>query len=318
MIFSKYLIFNTLYDSPLFILHYYLCPDISHMKHIIVLIGVLLLFLLGDRIAGHLMQRQAAASQFRYAKLYSGRAEADILLIGNSRGLTFYQPYIEEKTGLSTCNLSYNGMPMELAATLATDYLERYPAPKVMVIDITLCDRPNDELITAFTTYLSQSTRLDTFLHRKLPKVWWGTQVTHLFRFNNEVFQRALYYRNQSDEDWLLDRVISDRLAAKVDSMKYSMDLNMVPPLVALTSYAQQKGIPVKLVITPYFPGFAKNIDRLDSLKLVAEQRTGLRVYDYRSALPSPNDFGDLQHPNKKGSTKYIDLLIHDEVIPRK
>lgn len=290
------------------------------MKQFSYLIGVVVLFLLGDRFAGYYLQQQATSSQFRYSRLYDGRAAADILLVGNSRGLTFYQPYIEEKTGLSTCNLSYNGMPAELAAVLSMDYIERYPAPKAIVIDITLCDRPNEELMTAFTTYMNQSVRLDTFLHRKLPKVWWGSQVTRLFRFNNEVFQRALYYKSKSDEDWLLDRVISERLAAKVDSMKYSMRADLIPPLDTLTAYAVAKGIPVKLVIGPYFPGFARNINNmdLDSLKLIVEQRTGLPVHDYRSALSDPAVFGDLQHPNKKGSIQYIDLMMADGILPRK
>ena len=63
-------------------------------------VAFLIVLLAGDRTAGYLLQQQVAQSQFRYSRMYHGTAGADILLLGNSRGLTFYQPYIEEKTGL--------------------------------------------------------------------------------------------------------------------------------------------------------------------------------------------------------------------------
>ena len=262
------------------------------------------------------MAQQVKQSQFRYSRLYNKGAEAALLLVGNSRGLTFYQPYIESASGKSSFNLSYNGMSIDLAKVLVQDYLDRYPAPKVMILDITICDRPNDELAAAFLTYTRDSPRLDTFLRHKMPKMWWGAQVSSLTRYNNEVFQRALYYRHRSDEDWLLDRVIADKLAASVDQMSYGMNPGLVQPLQEMVAYAQAKGVLVQLVIGPYFPRFAQKIAHLDALKQVVEAATGLRVHDYRSALADPAAFGDLQHPNKKGSIQYIDLLRRDGVLP--
>ena len=88
------------------------------MKKSFWILGLILLFFIGDRVGGHLLKRIADQSQFRYSWLYSKNAKSDILFVGNSRGLMFYQPYIEEKTNFSTLNLSYNGMPMNLANLL--------------------------------------------------------------------------------------------------------------------------------------------------------------------------------------------------------
>jgi hypothetical protein len=286
-----------------------------HIKNTLWLLSGLLLFFAGDRLAGLWLKNETAHSQFRYSRLYNGSAGAEILLVGNSRGLTFYQPYIEQVSGRSTFNLSYNGMPVDLANVLVQDYLDRYPAPKTMLVDITTCDRPNDELAAAFLTYARNSPRLDTFLHRKMPKAWWGGQLSALFCHNNEVFQRALFYRRRSDADWLIDRLITARLAARVDSMTYGMDPKLIPPLKQMADYARAKGVTVQLVISPYFPRFAANVNKLDALKMIVEQSVGLPVHDYRQALTDPTDFGDLQHPNKKGSMKYIDLLRRDGII---
>ena len=85
------------------------------MKHIYWILGLMALFFIGDRIGGYVLEQIVLKSKFRYSRLYKGQAKADILLVGNSRGLSFYQPYMEEMTGKSTFNVSYSAMPMTLA-----------------------------------------------------------------------------------------------------------------------------------------------------------------------------------------------------------
>ncbi|MFN4256312.1 MAG: hypothetical protein ACK4Q5_15030 [Saprospiraceae bacterium] len=270
----------------------------------------------GDRLGGWFLQKQVDDSQFRYSRMYRGEAGAEILLVGNSRGLTFFQPYIEQVTGKTTFNLSYNGLPADAAKVLVQDYLERYPAPQCMLVDITTCDRVNDELLTGFLTYTAHSQRLDTLIHGKQPKMWWGSQVSWLTRFNNEVFQRSQLHRSKSDEDWMLDRVISERLVAEVAQNQYPLEVHpyLVLQLKEIVAAARAKGVAVKLVISPYLPGFT--VTNLDALKTAVEQATGLPVHDYRAALADVTLFGDFMHPNKKGSLQYIDLLKRDSVLP--
>ena len=297
-----------------------ICAYFYAVKHVSVYLLLLIIVFAGDRFGGWALQKQVDGSHFRYSRLYGGTAAADILLVGNSRGLTFYQPYIEEITGKTSFNLSYNGMPADLAKVLTEDYLDRYPAPQKMVVDITTCDRANDELIAAFLPYAGRSHRLDTLIHSKLPKAWWGGKMSNLFRFNNEIFQRALYYRNKPDTGWLLDRVISAELAAGVQRHGYDVfDKQkhgyLVEQLRELVDFARRENVPVELVIAPYFPGFAANVKNLDVLKKAVETETGLTVHDYRDALSDPACFGDFMHPNKKGAVAYIDLLKKDGVL---
>lgn len=282
------------------------------MKHLLWYSGFFLLLWGGDRLAGRMLLQQAEKSQFRYARLYGGSAGADILLVGNSRGLTFYQPYIEEITGKTTFNLSYNGLPMDVAKVLVQDYLDRYPAPEKMLVDVTTCDRVNDELLAGFLTCSGESYRLDTLLHSRLPKVWWGGRISTLFRCNNEIFQRALYYRNRSDEDWLLDRTISPQLAANAAQNSYDLELQpyLLQQLRETVDAARARGVEVELVVSPYFPDF--QVKNLESLKLAVQNATGLPVRDYHRALKDPADFGDFMHPNKRGSLRYVELLKRD------
>ena len=285
------------------------------MNHIRWYLLLLVVFFSGDRLGGYALQHLADQSRFRYTRLYAGEAAADILLLGNSRGLAFYQPYIEQITGKSTFNLSYNGLPMDAAAALVSDYLERYPAPKTLVIDITMCDRENDALLAGFLTYAQHSDRLNSLIRQKTPQVWWGGQVSRLFCFNHEIFQRALYYRTKSDTDWLLDRVIAPEAAVKSPENSYHLDLNpyLIQQLQAVAQKAREHGVQVELVIGPYFPGF--QVNNLDSLKQAVEQATGLAVRNYQSSIGNPAFFGDFMHPNKGGSQAFIDMMRRDGVF---
>lgn len=286
------------------------------MKHLLWFLLLALVVLAGDRLGGAALQKVALNSQFRYARLYAGKANAEILLLGNSRGLVLYEPWIEKNTGKSTFNLSYNGLPMELAQALAGDYLDRYPAPERLIIDITICDRHNDPLLSGFSTYTGASPRLDALLEERQPAGRLAGDVTHLYRFNNEIFQRALFHARKSDKDWLLDRQIEPELARKATENSYPLEVHpeLVESLKETVAYARGKGVAVYCVIGPYCPGF--RVTQLDDLKQAVEQATGLPVYDYRNALQDPALFGDFMHPNKAGAEKYLTRMQQDGVLP--
>lgn len=271
------------------------------------------LVLLGDRLGGWGLSKLVDRSQFRYSRLYQESAEAEILLLGNSRGLSFFQPAIEEVTGQSTFNLSYNGMPVDLMKILVEDYLERYPAPKTVLIDITLCDRFNEQLVAGFGPYRHYSERLDSLIKMSDAKVWWAGRVSHLFRYNSEVFQRALYYLGRSDEDWLLDRTITPGLIETLAAPDYTFVFGYPEETIAilnkLVKRLQQSGVQVRLVINPYFPSFRDKMIGLDRLKEQVEDITNQPVHDFSRAVEGLEYFGDFQHLNQNGSRVYIDLL---------
>ena len=127
---------------------------------------------------------------------------------------------------------------------------------------------------------------------------------------------RALYYRGRSDEDWLLDRVISEPMLAGVgETPDYTIEPMFLEDLKATIDLVQAKGIEVELVINPYLPAFAERITNLAALKTQIEALTGLPVKDYSQAVTATSGFGDYQHLNKDGSRVYIDRLLADGVL---
>lgn len=290
------------------------------MKKGVWLFAFAAITLLGDRLGGHFLNKMVVASQFRYSRLYNeSEMGATIVLLGNSRGLTFYQPEIERRAGVSTINLSYNGLPIDLGNVLVQDYIDRHAGVKTLVVDVSMCERRNASLIKSFATYTAESARLSALLKQTDAQVYWASRLLHLYRYNSEVAQRAFYYRSKSDEDWLLDRTMTT--AMREDStfggFTKGFEPEVVTSLVELVRFAQAKGVNVELVISPYYPSFAEHIRApfLSPLKKAVEAQTGLLVRDYTTFLAEAADFGDYQHPNKNGSIKYIAHLMADGVF---
>jgi len=282
------------------------------------LVSFVLLVFIGDRLGGFLLQQVTASSQFRYSRLYQGKAQADILLLGNSRGLGLYQPYVEEFTGKTTFNLSYNGLPADAARVLVQDYLERYQPPELLLIDITLCDRRNPQLLAGFNLYVPYSKRIADVLAEQVPKSYHGGNVSHLYRYNSEIFQRTLFHFSKTDEEWLIDRTITPELADSVQNQAvYDIELHpyLLKNLAELVQIAQESDVQVALVISPYFLPYAERMQSLLPLKKAVEELTELPVHDYSQALPKTDYFGDYQHVNKKGSRAYLQLLVKDGIL---
>lgn len=286
------------------------------MKNLAWFAAFFALLFIGDRAGGFALQKLTDGSQFRWSRLYRGDAKADILLLGNSRGMTFIEPEIEKSTGKKAFNLSYNGLPMDMAAVLVADYFEKYPPPSRLVIDITMADRRNLALMSGLWPFAEHSPGIRKLLRDSVGDSFWGGELSHLFRFNNEVFQRAFFHRKRSDAGLILDREIRSELVAEVSKNSYKLDiyLDLIEELAEICRLAQSKGVEVRLVISPYFPGF--RVENLDLLKKTVEGKTGLAVADYRNALTENRLFGDFMHPNRGGAMAYINLLRQDGVLP--
>lgn len=278
----------------------------------------LLLFFTADRLGGFILTKLTENSQFRYARMYQGTAEADILLLGNSRGLIFFQPHIEKITQKSTLNLSYNSMPIDLGRVMVMDYLKQYKKPELLLIDVTMCDRYNEQLIAGFSNFSQYSENLDNLIKDKSEKTWYAGKFSQLYRYNSEVFQRTLFYLRKSDEDWLNDRVISPTMQSKVneeEADELTIDDYLLNELNQLIQLAEKKGIRVELVVNPYYPEYIKKMKTFDNFINKIKAKTNREVRDYSRALTEVSGFADYQHLNKEGSKQYMDLLLKDGVL---
>lgn len=223
------------------------------------------------------------SSNFRYSRLYRGEAKADILLIGNSRGLSFYQPIIEETTRHSTFNLSYNGLPTNLALALFKDYLINNGTPKLVIIELTMRGEKK-ELVSNFGMYEPYSQSISELIKKESSKISTVNKVFNLTRYNGEVFHRCLYYLNKSDIDWLINTSISERSLNKLDSSKFKIgfDEQAASDFKEIASICKSNNIQYKFVINPYLPAYLSRIEDFELNKDELSEYLQEPIYDFK------------------------------------
>jgi hypothetical protein len=286
------------------------------------LLFIVALFFVGDRLAGNVLQRLLLNSQFRYATLYQGEATNDILVLGNSRGVNgFYQPDIEKATGKRVLNLSYNALSSGMAKVLLEDYLEHNAAPHLLLLEVSFLAEPEpltQLTLDNFKPFSLLSPRLQALQQTVDPNSRFFCRLSHLYCFNSEMYLRALYYLNKSDQNWINRYKISQEVIESIGEVQpFDLPLPEVQltTLQALLEVADNHNIVVKLVMSPYFPAYSERIENMQTWLGTLTRSTGLPVLDYSQAVTDSNGFSDRLHLNPEGSLVLLQQMMKDGVF---
>lgn len=277
------------------------------------LLALLVTVVAGDHLLASLLHQVLIRSQFRYSRLYRGGNDADVLVIGDSRGVhSFYAPAIEELTHLRVLNLSYNSLSPHVAEAVLLDYLDHNRAPKIVVIEAT-STVTTGAVAGQLRTYAGLSPRMAALFARDHPVDARVSRLFWLYPLNSEFFLEALHYMRRSDQDW----IFHDAMPAALRQEKRPMEIHPKPgeldALVRIAGELRQRGVAVRIVIAPY--AMATPSANVAEFVRTIEERTGERVWNYLDALQDPNDFADGVHLNEQGSRKLLPLLVRDGVF---
>jgi hypothetical protein len=286
--------------------------------NVINMLLVILLAFAGDRLASAFLSDVNLKSHFRYSRIYNGTGQSDVLLIGNSRGHAFYQPAIQELTGMTTLNLSYNALPISIASALVQDYYDLYRAPKKIVIEVSMLNKTEDNVVNAFKVYRNNSARIKDVVRENSPKTNGACVLSNLYSYNTEVFHRSLYYMSKNDDDWILTKKINAGLIAdakNIEPMEFNISADRFADLKELIQRAKENNTQVSLIVAPYYPAYRKNISNLKSFISSIEKETGLKVSDYSGYVTDDQYFSDYLHLNKKGSIELMKKLKEDGIL---
>ncbi|MEM0970540.1 MAG: hypothetical protein AAGJ31_14385, partial [Verrucomicrobiota bacterium] len=239
-------------------------PQITSQQWFTAITLCLLLTVAGDRLGGLLLRGLTAQSQLRFSRLYAGKAEADILILGDSRGVnSFYAPSLGQKLKKRVFNLSYNGLSPMDAELLFADYLDSHSAPDLLLLEITNLRSSSFSLVPELSMYLGQSRRLRATLSQEaLPP----TSLSWLYRYNNELFLRSLFYLPQSDQTWINRYHMDPIVAASYHPEQYGRgdypkaSERGLQALQSLIAKASENGVTVRLVVGPYLPAFIHQV----------------------------------------------------------
>lgn len=275
----------------------------------------------GDRLLALGLEALQARSGFRFSRVYAGgQVQHDVVVLGDSRGVNgFFAPGLSEATGRSVLNLSYNGMSTAVAEVVFLDYLDRHPAPKTLIIEPTnVLAAPG--LAATLSSYAGRSPRLRALIEAQDPTAATAGEITHLYRFNTELFLRALYYLGRSDQGWINDYRIGEaqlaalREAPVVDALPELREANLAA-LGRLVAAARAAGCEVKLVVGPYLPLYRRTLGWWPAFLARLTEAAGAPVVDLSLAVDDPTAFADRLHLNRRGVAPLLAALRAQHVL---
>jgi hypothetical protein len=280
-------------------------------KALLWIATLLVVVLAGDRLMSWALGRVLVRSQFRYSQLYRGGTNADILIMGDSRGVnSFYAPAIEELTGKKAFNLSYNSMSPVVAEALILDYLDRNQPPKLAIIEPT-CVQVDGAVLTELRPFAVMSPRLMSLYQQKHPDAARTEKIFHLLLLNTGFFVDALHYMRHSDQDWIM------RSSLPATSQPEGKRAIVFLPgnreaMQRIVKALRQRGVEVRFVIAPYY---AKGIENLPELAAGLSLDDHVRLATYDTVLSDPALFADHVHLNETGSRAFLAMLKRDGVL---
>ena len=185
------------------------------------------------------------------------------------------------------------------------DFLERNPAPRVMVVEIS--NLFSDTFMAPeYRPFMAESGRLAALI-RSRQETWFPwLDVSHLYRFNSEYLLRALLFliRPSDQTPEATGEISQARIEAYLAAHpRYQVNRKAVPVLASTLEALKAKGVEPVLVLAPYHPASFRIEDwRAQAL---AEVRKGLSadvaIQDWSLALADDAAFADPLHMTPEG-----------------
>ena len=292
------------------------------MKRGITLLLAVVVFFVGDRIGGRILDNLLYRSPQRFSMLYSGRLDADTVVIGNSRGVMMLdRPFAEEQSSSTITNISHNAMPPQIARAIFADYLQHNPKPKRLVIEVSNVTTPTAEgTMLDYKPFWGRSERLRKLGQAFSPLTAAACRLTNLYQYNSEMFLRAMSYlaSGNTDQNAGMRMTIPPALVDETDAMKpieLKADPQEVVAMRSLIDDARSAGVDVQLVLAPYFPGYAAHISNLDEFVSELSASLGQEVHDFSRSLDATDEFADRVHMNPAGTRKFTKELVDRGIL---
>lgn len=279
----------------------------------------LIVLFAGDRLLALGLDEVIRFSSLPYAKLYSSRGKADVLVLGNSRAFRhFDENTLSRVLGLKVSNLAVLGGSMETMNVVLDDYIARYGPPRAVIIEPSCLSGDNAQ-IRNMRHFTRHSSGLRAILQDVSPKLATAGQISHLFTLNGTAYLNALHKIISPYRQVPLEGSVSlDGVQPPDRPYFFNRENNLIALRKTLETLKRHQ-IRFEIVVSPVFAGYQATRtgyqDWITSLSKVAGDQE--RISDYAElSLPSAS-FYDPVHLNRDGVALFFDKLVSGGVIAR-
>ena len=286
-------------------------------RRTLFLLAIIATFFAGDRILALALEKIMLQSGHRVSRVYRGGIPPGVLFIGNSRGVNaFFAPDIGKELGIPVFNLSYNDMSIYATEALLLDFLEHNEKPRLFVMEMAVLESQND-LINDLKCYTRKSKRLRALLRDENPVVDRIGSFSHLYKFNCETFLRNIYYLTKDDQDWINNYTIDEAFIRNLKqdvggwSSAFVHSEEKLAVLNRILNMLKERGIPIRLLISPYLLEFIEAFPHFDDWKRDLQAAVGEQfpIWDYSRKITDWKEFADSLHMNRQGNRTLFKML---------
>jgi hypothetical protein len=288
------------------------------IRSLVWLLLLAAIYFVGDWLGARALHALVWNSNSPFPRLYNGKFDAEIVCVGNSRGVHgFPETILQDATGKSVANLSVNGLAPQIAERFLLDYLDHNPAPKIVLAEANFIEMETTAAgVMKFSPFFASSPRLFELACRFDPTYAVVSRLSRLIQYNSDLTTFAaihlLVHRGKRDQDALVRREISPQLVAESETMapvELHVDEAELQAVKRMAEECERRGITFRLVLTGYLPAFREKISNLPEWIDQIESETGLEVADV-SDVGTNAAFFDRIHLNAEGSRLTAEMLV--------
>jgi hypothetical protein len=292
------------------------------MKNFILILSFIFLFILGDRIISKCLITLSKYSSLPYAKIYSGRAKSEILILGDSRA--YHHLNDSDWASISrhkTFSLSITGSPMILQEVLLRDYVNLYGNPKTIVIELNALISPVDKVISL--KYLGLLS--DNF--KQLMRIYYSKQLKICQTFNlfflntidylNLLHKIAIEYDQPKLVGEMTDNDLDNLINKEYSPYFQNTDYNVKSLERIIRDFGED--VKIILIITPFQKNFLENQFEKDDWfnKIESMIPKIIKIFDYSESVINNEYYFDDRHLNEKGVKKLLNNMNKDNFFQK-
>ncbi|MEM8735175.1 MAG: hypothetical protein AAGG44_13175, partial [Planctomycetota bacterium] len=219
----------------------------------------------GDQLGGAALNALVGTSGQRFPSIYRGNLEAEVAILGNSRGIhMFHPPALEKVYDRRFANLAFNDLPPSMMPLLWSDYLKSHSAPRQLILEVSVVgvkDYPGS--VERFSYLIDRNPEIRSIiadenrLHANL------TRLSRLFRYNSPLTWRSLLFLRRSDQSWIMDSQLNGEMMDKAieeSDADLRFDEGRAAAIREVIRIAEEHGVHVTCVLAPYEPRYAKRL----------------------------------------------------------
>ena len=279
----------------------------------------LIVLFAGDRLLALGLDQAIHHSSLPYAKLYSGRGKADVLVLGNSRAFRhFDEKQLSRDLQLRVSNLALLGSSMEIMNGILNDYISRYGPPKALIIEAS-CMSADNEQIRNMRVFARHSQNLQNILKGVSPVLYYAGNVSNLFNFNGSMILNVFHKMvSPYSQQLLVGSASFDSARQGTRPYFFSRDSNSIA-LQKIVGTVSKYGIHTEVIISPVIGKLLtqdhQHKNWLSSIaNIVADHG---HVTSYASMVLPRNAFYDPVHLNRAGAKLFFNTLLEEGIIDR-